>query len=90
VGIDREKLYCTHQDEPRVMTRKKIFAITGCFLKVYEQDSRSYGERKMYPPTPTGVVKIRIEPFRSTRIHGKSVDYRPTCTSRNDAIPTGG
>ena len=77
IGIDREKLYCTRHDEPRVQARKKIFAITGCFLKVYEQDSRSYGERKMYPPTPTGVVKIRIEPFRCMRQGRETFELPP-------------
>ena len=77
IGKDADRLYVTHQGDPHVVARKKIFAITGCFLKVYEENSRNYGERHMYDPTPTGVVKIRIEPFRSSRIGGVTHEQPP-------------
>lgn len=48
--------------------KKKILAVTGCFLNGYTQGSTSYVEKMMLPPTCTGVVKIMINP-RKGDIH---------------------
>ena len=77
VGIDRDMLYLTHSGTPRLVARKKVYAITGTFYKAYEVDSTSYAEARGYPPTPTGVVKIRIEPFNCELLDGKRVEQPP-------------
>lgn len=74
VGIDRDRLVMTLRGEPRLYAKKQLYAITGSFFKTYQQDSKAYTEKKGYPPTPTGVVKIKIEPFRNERINNKDVD----------------
>lgn len=44
--------------------RKRIKAVTGCFLEGYKEEHGSYVEKWMYPPTNLGVVKIQIQPKR--------------------------
>ena len=48
--------------------KKKILAVTGCFLNGYTQGNTSYVEQMMLPPTCTGVVKIMMNP-RKKDIH---------------------
>jgi len=48
--------------------KKKVLAVTGCFLNGYVQDGSSYVEQMMLPPTATGVVKIMLNP-RKHDIH---------------------
>lgn len=42
--------------------KKKVMAVTGCFLNGYTEGVGSYIEKWMYPPTSTGVVKIMLNP----------------------------
>lgn len=44
--------------------KKKVLAVTGCFLNGYVQGGSSYVEQFMLPPTQTGVVKIMLNPRR--------------------------
>lgn len=44
--------------------RKRIMAVTGCFLEGYQDGFNSYVEKWMYPPTNLGVVKISFNPAR--------------------------
>ena len=77
-GVSREKLCIIgRKDSLKLVSQKKIFAITGTFYKTYEVGSKSYGEKVGYPPTPTGVIKITIEPFRNQKINGRAVDLPP-------------
>ena len=55
----------------------KYFILTGTFLKTYENNARSYGERTMYNPTALGVMTIDIKPFNSTHVDGKDVEMPP-------------
>jgi len=64
LGIDRERLEVNKRGEAKLYARKKVFGITGSFYNTYTIDSKSYGEKVGYAPNPTGVVKIRIEPFK--------------------------
>ncbi len=59
----RPRLYITTKGTPRIYDRNKLFILTGTFFKTYQEHTRSYGAKKLYPPTPLGVEKIRIEPF---------------------------
>ena len=43
-------------------TKKRILAVTGCFLNGYQQGVTSYAEKWGYPPTDTGVVKLAFNP----------------------------
>lgn len=74
---DLDILEMNRRGEPRLMERKQLFGICGTFYKTYEDNSRSYAERNGASPTPTGTLKIRIEPFRTQRINGPSRSVRP-------------
>lgn len=43
----------------------RAFGITGTFKKTYEQGSRGYGEKVMYPATALGVISFVLHPFPS-------------------------
>lgn len=73
----RPRLYITDKGEPRIYDRQKLFVLTGTFFKTYQEFTRSYGAKKLYPPTPMGVEKIRIEPF-SYATDGKDTTPRIT------------
>ena len=47
----------------KVITRERIGAITGSFLKGYVKGHPSYVEKVMYPPLSIGTVRIRINPY---------------------------
>lgn len=66
IGCDRERLEVNKSGKARLYARKKVFGITGCFYKTYEVGCKSYGEKQQYSPTPMGVLKIIIEPYRQT------------------------
>lgn len=40
---------------------------TGSFLRTYQQDATGYAERKGYPPTSLGPIKLRFRPGRDGR-----------------------
>ena len=42
--------------------KKRIKAVTGCFLEGYNEGVNSYVEKWMYPPTNLGVVKLMFHP----------------------------
>lgn len=42
--------------------RKRILAVTGCFLHGYQRGVSSYVEKWGYPPTDIGVVKLMFNP----------------------------
>lgn len=56
-------LYRNNADE--LKCKKRVLAVTGCFLKGYEKGVSSYVEKWMYPPTDLGVVKIMINPSKN-------------------------
>lgn len=47
----------------KVVTREKIGAITGSFLKGYVKGHPSYVEKFMYPPLSIGNIRIKINPY---------------------------
>lgn len=69
-----------HGDNIRHIDNNRYFILTGTFLKTYENNARSYGEKTMYNPTALGMVTIDIKPFCSTRIGGKGVELPPEIT----------
>jgi len=44
--------------------KKKVLGVTGSFLRGYTEDSSSYCEKWMLPPTDLGVIKLVIIPNR--------------------------
>ena len=44
--------------------KKRVMAVTGCFLNGYQQGVTSYVEKYGFPPTSTGCVKVMINPRR--------------------------
>lgn len=64
-------------DNLRLYDNKRYVVLTGTFLRAYKEDSRSYGEAKMYNPTSLGVMHINIKPFPTTHIEGKKVEMPP-------------
>ena len=56
----KSTLYLDNQLNLKV--RKRILAVTGCFLRGYQQGVSSYVEKWGYPPTDTGVVKLMFNP----------------------------
>lgn len=63
-----ERLYLTRNKGSSFLLAKKIlYGITGCFYQTYKEGgTRSYAEKKCYPPTPIGVLKILIEPHKNS------------------------
>jgi predicted phosphodiesterase len=62
-GVVRERIYLSSKGEPKIFVKKKVFGITGTFLNTLGEGYSTYSEVKGYSPTPTGVLKIRIDPF---------------------------
>jgi UDP-2,3-diacylglucosamine pyrophosphatase LpxH len=73
IAIDRDRLYITKWGKPMLLSKKQLFGITGSFYNTYEAGSQSYTERSGYSPSPTGVIKITIEPFKHTHVGGHDV-----------------
>jgi len=47
----------------RLVTRRHILALTGTYLKGYEEGGLTYSEQKGYPPNELGGTVILIKPF---------------------------
>jgi hypothetical protein len=47
-----------------IRCRKRILAVTGCFMDGYKKGSSCYVEKWMYPPSDIGVVKIIFIPHK--------------------------
>lgn len=51
---------------PKVMsTRRQILALTGCYLKGYNEGDLTYSEGKAYPPNELGGTVILLKPFEA-------------------------
>ncbi len=50
-------------DTLKLVHKKQVGCMTGSFLQGYVNDAMTYVERKGYPPTDIGVVKVMIKPF---------------------------
>jgi len=74
---NEERLYISPFGTPRLYARKRVFGITGSFFKTYQEGSKSYAEKAGYPPTTTGVIKVRIEPFVREHHEGKQIEMPP-------------
>lgn len=81
-SMSRDHLAMTTSDTPRLQAHKRVYGITGSFLKTYEVDSRSYGEKKGYAPVRTGVLKIKIVPMG--RYNSDGTDAPPDITISED------
>lgn len=68
IKLTESKMLLYADSNMNLKYRKKILAVTGCFLNGYTQGSTSYVEKMMLPPTCTGVVKIMLNP-RKKDIH---------------------
>jgi hypothetical protein len=68
IKLTESKMLLYIDNKLNLKYKKKILAVTGCFLNGYTQGSTSYVEKMMLPPTCTGVVKIMINP-RKGDIH---------------------
>ena len=62
IKLTESKMLLYADSRMNLKYRKKILAVTGCFLNGYTQDTTSYVEKMMLPPTCTGVVKIMLNP----------------------------
>ena len=60
-----------------LMEKKQLFGVCGTFYRTYANHSSCYAEKAGYSPTPTGVLKIRIEPFRTKLINGRQEESSP-------------
>jgi len=56
----KSTLYLDHQMNLKV--KKRILAVTGCFLHGYKEGITSYIEKWGFPPTDIGVVKLMFNP----------------------------
>ena len=68
------RLFMSSRGEPRILSSKKIYGVTGAFLSCYDNATECYAETKGVLPTSTGTLKITIEPFVQCGkdCHGKS------------------
>jgi hypothetical protein len=62
----KSTLYLDNQMNLKV--KKRILAVTGCFLRGYQEGVSSYIEKWNYPPTDIGCVKLMFNP-RKHDIH---------------------
>jgi len=49
--------------ELKLLTKKKVGAMTGSYLRSYQEGSTCYAEKGMYAPSDLGCVAVRIKPF---------------------------
>ena len=49
-------------DRGNLIQRKQIGIMSGSFVRGYVENATTYVEKKMYPPTDIGAVKIMIKP----------------------------
>ena len=47
----------------KIVSRKRLGAFTGTYLKTYAPGPASYGERAGYRPVPLGCTRVEIQPF---------------------------
>lgn len=71
IASTRDLLGIPRRGRLEFVVRKKVFCIVPSFFRTYEEGIITYGERKEYPPTAMGVIKITIEPYRRTLTHGR-------------------
>ena len=50
-------------DSLRLEAREKVFGITGTFYRTYQEGITNYAEKRNYPPTPIGCIKITFAPW---------------------------
>jgi hypothetical protein len=67
IGHEHKKIYTTvtrlgiqHNKSLRLVHRKTVGVMTGCFLRGYISDGQNYVERAGYSPTDLGVAKIYL------------------------------
>ncbi len=67
IGHEHKKIYTTvtrlsisHIKTPRLVHRKTVGVMTGCFLRGYIDNGQNYVERAGYSPTDLGVVKLYL------------------------------
>jgi len=63
-----------HSQKLDLIERQKLYCVCGTFLKTYGLNNTGYGEKAGYAPTPTGALKVKIEPFNATSKNGKFKD----------------
>lgn len=63
--------------QPRVVGYKRLYAFTGTYLKTSVAGQSSYAEEAWCPPTPSGSLTFRIDPFKQTKIDGDVHDLPP-------------
>lgn len=68
---DRDIMVMNNSGMPVMFEKKQVFGITGTFYKTYGDTTSSYAEKGGYSPTPTGCIKILIEPFVKKNLGGK-------------------
>ena len=58
----RQPAIAASDDCSQLIERVRLGMISGSYLKTYQQDCISYGERKMYKPTNLGAAVCKIKP----------------------------
>lgn len=77
VAYTKQRLHLVGRgSELSLVPKKRIYGLTGTFLRTYTPNtgSSSYAEKRGYSPTATGTLRIEIEPFRHTTVQGKWVE----------------
>lgn len=69
IATTRHLLALSKRGKLRFLAKKQVFVIVPSFFQTYEEGITTYAERKEYPPTSTGLVKIIIEPFRKDEVN---------------------
>lgn len=65
----------------KYLVKDRLFVLTGTFLKGYQVDELTYGERKAYPPNEIGSTAILLD-TKHDRIHGVNAETVPLFTRR--------
>jgi len=63
----------TNQQFTKMIAHTCYVAMTGSFLRTYQQDAIGYGERAEYPPTTMGTPRFTLTPHRTDPGAGKKV-----------------
>jgi len=54
----------------KLKAREMVFGITGTFYRTYQEGNTNYAEKRDYPPTPMGCIKITFAPWSSrSKLH---------------------
>lgn len=64
VATTKEFLYLPRKGELVLKARKAVAGIVPSFYNTYAVGTTTYGERRGYSPTATGIVLIEIKPFQ--------------------------